>query len=69
MLDRVFQTLKLDVLRCEVLTFNTTVIGLHRKFGFQETGRIENRITRNGDGIDAICLKLTRQRWRARKEA
>lgn len=67
-LERVFARLELDVLRCEVLAFNTPVIGLHRKFGFEETGRIENRITRDGDGIDAICLELTRERWRARQE-
>ncbi|WP_300532165.1 UDP-4-amino-4,6-dideoxy-N-acetyl-beta-L-altrosamine N-acetyltransferase [Maricaulis sp.] len=68
-LDRVFATLKLDVLRCEVLAFNAPVIGLHKKFGFEQSGRIENRITRDGDGIDAICLELTRERWRARQEA
>lgn len=56
----VFERLGLECLRCEVLEFNTAVLGLHRKFGFRETGRIENRVTRDGAPVAAICLELTR---------
>jgi UDP-4-amino-4,6-dideoxy-N-acetyl-beta-L-altrosamine N-acetyltransferase len=62
-LAHVFGTLKLDTLRCEVLEFNLPVIGLHRKFGFRETGRTENRVTRNGQPAAAICLELDRDTW------
>jgi UDP-4-amino-4,6-dideoxy-N-acetyl-beta-L-altrosamine N-acetyltransferase len=62
-IEHVFTTLGLDVLRCEVLEFNAPVLGLHRKFGFTETGRIENRVTRNGQPVAAICLELDRASW------
>lgn len=63
-LAHVFDTLGLEVLRCEVLEFNLPVIGLHRKFGFRETGRIENRVMRDGQPVAAVCLELDRKTWR-----
>ena len=64
-LAHVFDTLDLETLHCEVLEFNTPVIGLHRKFGFEPTGRIQNRVERDGEPVDAICLELTKARWAA----
>ena len=62
-IEHAFATLGLDVLRCEVLEFNLPVLGLHRKFGFTETGRIENRVTRRGAPVAAVCLELRRTHW------
>ena len=62
-IDHAFTTLSLETLRCEVLEFNAPVLGLHRKFGFEETDRIENRVQRDGRAVAAICLELHRDRW------
>ncbi len=59
-LHRIFDELKFDRLRCEVLEFNQMVIGLHRKFGFRETGRIEARVERDGKMVAAVSLELER---------
>ena len=68
-LAHVFGTLGLDTLCCEVLEFNTPVIGLHQKFGFEPTGRLENRIHRDGRPVAAICFELTRARWVATSQS
>jgi len=60
-LHRVFSEMKYTILRCEVLEINYPVIGLHQKFGFQETGRIEARVERDGKMIAAVCLELERR--------
>ena len=60
-LHRVFDEMKYDLLRCEVLEFNYAVIGLHRKFGFRETGKIEAKVERDGKKIASICLELKRR--------
>lgn len=62
-IEHAFTTLDLDVLCCEVLEFNLPVLGLHRKFGFTEAGRIEGRVVRNGQPVAAIRLELDRERW------
>ncbi|KKL06860.1 hypothetical protein LCGC14_2591810 [marine sediment metagenome] len=63
-LRHAFGPLALNKLNCEVLEWNTPVIGLHRKFGFVEEGRRRAHIRRGGAYHDAVLLGLTRDDWR-----
>ena len=58
-----FENLKLHKLKCEVLETNSSVIKLHKKFGFIEEGvfREEHRI--EGRYIDIFRLGLLKLEW------
>jgi UDP-4-amino-4,6-dideoxy-N-acetyl-beta-L-altrosamine N-acetyltransferase len=62
-LERAFAERCLHKLNCEVLTFNTAVVALHKKFGFREEGIRRDHILRNGEWIDAILLGMTDAEW------
>lgn len=53
----------LHKLNCEVLSFNTAVIGLHKKFGFHEEGVRREHIYRDDEWIDTVLLGITQQEW------
>lgn len=67
-LEKAFETEKLDRLDCEVLETNARVVALHEKFGFVRTGRLKARVLRDGARVDAIRLSLTREAWLATQE-
>jgi RimJ/RimL family protein N-acetyltransferase len=49
-----------------VYAFNTRALGLYRRLGFQEEGRIRRNYFTNGEYHDEICLGMTREEFDAR---
>ncbi|MEY9200322.1 UDP-4-amino-4,6-dideoxy-N-acetyl-beta-L-altrosamine N-acetyltransferase [Sinorhizobium sp. CCBAU 05631] len=62
-LDYAFFELKLHKLSCEVLDFNTTVIRLHKKFGFVEEGILRQQYQRDGTFYDIHRLGVLASEW------
>ncbi|MES1932234.1 flagellin modification protein FlmH [Salinisphaera shabanensis T35B1] len=67
-LEFAFGDLSLHKLYCEVLAFNTPVVKLHRKFGFQIEGTFRDQYHLNGAYIDIIRLGMLRHEWDAHRE-
>ncbi|SFM81877.1 UDP-4-amino-4,6-dideoxy-N-acetyl-beta-L-altrosamine N-acetyltransferase [Marinobacter pelagius] len=62
-LDYAFGELGLHKLSCEVLAFNTSVIRLHEKFGFQVEGVLRDQHKRGDEFIDVYRLGLLCREW------
>jgi hypothetical protein len=59
----VFDYLKLETLLGEVLETNPEVCALHESLGFVRTGRLKDRVIKNGVPVDAITIAMTRSSW------
>lgn len=68
-LDYAFSVLDLEVLECEVISFNKPVIRLHQKFGFKVEGELKGRHKVDGELFDVILLAINSDCWREQKEA
>lgn len=66
-LDHAFFGLKLRKLSCEVLDFNTSVIKLHKKFGFVEEGIFRQHYQRDGQFYDIHRLGILAREWTDRR--
>lgn len=66
-LDHAFFDLKLHKLSCEVLDFNTSVIKLHKKFGFVEEGIFRQHYQRDGQFYDIHRLSILAREWTDRR--
>ncbi|PDT81736.1 UDP-4-amino-4,6-dideoxy-N-acetyl-beta-L-altrosamine N-acetyltransferase [Sinorhizobium sp. BJ1] len=62
-LDYAFFDLRLHKLSCEVLEFNTSVIKLHKKFGFVEEGILRQQYQRDGKFYDIHRLGVLATEW------
>jgi UDP-4-amino-4,6-dideoxy-N-acetyl-beta-L-altrosamine N-acetyltransferase len=62
-LEHVFNSLKLHKLHCEVLAFNTPVIKLHQKFGFQVEGIFRQHHLVDDQYVDIFRLGLLNDEW------
>ncbi len=62
-LDYAFTVLKLHKLSCEVLSFNTSVIKLHEKFGFTVEGRFREQHSRGDERHDIVRLAIFADEW------
>jgi len=62
-IDYAFNTLSLHKLYCEVLLFNSSVIKLHRKFGFKIEGIFREHHLHNDTFIDIYRLGLLNFEW------
>jgi len=62
-LDYAFDTLALEKLWCEVLAFNTGVLELHRKFGFQQEGVFRSHHVAGSERVDVHRLGILRSEW------
>lgn len=67
-LEYAFEILKIRKLCCEVFDFNDKVIKLHKKFLFEEEGRLIKHRMKNGDYHDIVCLYLFRETWLQNKD-
>lgn len=67
-LDFVFKTLGLKKIFCEVLDFNTSVIKLHKKFGFNIEGVFRKHHKFNEDFIDIYRMALIDDEWEEMRE-
>ncbi|ADB40250.1 UDP-4-amino-4,6-dideoxy-N-acetyl-beta-L-altrosamine N-acetyltransferase [Spirosoma linguale] len=64
-LEYVFNGLKLNKLRCEVMTFNDKVISMHEKFGFRREAYYRQHVKKDGAWQDVVGLALLKQEWEA----
>jgi UDP-4-amino-4,6-dideoxy-N-acetyl-beta-L-altrosamine N-acetyltransferase len=62
-LEYVFTELKLNKLRCEVMTFNDKVIAMHEKFGFRREAYYRQHVKKDGVWHDVVGLALLKQEW------
>lgn len=67
-LEYVFNELKLNKLRCEVMVFNEKVISMHEKFGFRREAYYRQHIKKNGKWIDTIGLAILKEEWEKQKD-
>lgn len=59
-----FDVLQLRKLECEVLAFNSRVIGFHRKHGFAIEGMFRQAYERDGEFHDIYRLAMLAETWR-----
>lgn len=62
-LEYSFETLGLNKLMCEVFAFNTPVIKLHGRFGFQQEALYKAHAIKNGAFVDVVGLAMFRDDW------
>ena len=62
-LEYVFNELKLNKLRCEVMIFNDKVISMHEKFGFRREAYYRQHVKKNGKWVDAVGLAILKEEW------
>ncbi len=68
-LEHAFGPLGAHKLHCEVLGFNTAVIKLHMKFGFQVEGVFRQHYRRDDNYIDIYRLAILASEWSAQRPA
>jgi UDP-4-amino-4,6-dideoxy-N-acetyl-beta-L-altrosamine N-acetyltransferase len=68
-LDHVFRTLNYQKLSCEVLTFNESVIALHKTYGFQQECLLRRHVLKAGQWCDVIGLAILDHEWEDRRPA
>lgn len=68
-LDYAFEELRLHKLYCEVLAFNTPVIKLHQKFGFEVEGVFREQHRREGHFVDVYRLAIFSGIWSEKRAA
>jgi UDP-4-amino-4,6-dideoxy-N-acetyl-beta-L-altrosamine N-acetyltransferase len=62
-LEYVFNTLKLNKLRCEVFDNNDKVIKLHEKFGFRREAYYREHCIKNNQKLDVVGLAILKSEW------
>jgi RimJ/RimL family protein N-acetyltransferase len=62
-LEYAFTSLDLRKLCCEVFSFNSPVVKMHQKFGFQQEGLYRGHILKSGQPEDVIALALFAEEW------
>ena len=67
-LEFVFNELKLNKLRCEVMIFNDKVISMHEKFGFRREAYYRQHVKKNGKWIDSVGLAMLKDEWENYRE-
>jgi UDP-4-amino-4,6-dideoxy-N-acetyl-beta-L-altrosamine N-acetyltransferase len=67
-LSYVFDNLKLNKLRCEVLVFNEMVIKMHEKFGFRREAYYREHCKKKGEYLDSVGLAMLKKEWDLLKE-
>jgi len=67
-LKYVFEELKLNKLRCEVIVFNDNVIKMHEKFGFRREAYYREHCFKNGKFQDVVGLAMLKSEWDILKE-
>ncbi|MGE4408730.1 UDP-4-amino-4,6-dideoxy-N-acetyl-beta-L-altrosamine N-acetyltransferase [Pseudomonas sp.] len=67
-LEYAFNHMRLHKLCCEVLAFNTLVIKLHQKFGFNIEGVFREQHRVDGVFVDVCRLGMLANEWQSRRE-
>ncbi len=63
LLDVTFDILKLHTLKLEVIESNTAAIGLYKKFGFKEEGRLKEFVFKDGKWMDVIVMGMMEKEY------
>lgn len=64
----VFETLGMNKLWCEVLSFNDRVVALHEKFGSKVEGVLRQHIFKDGQYHDVVRMGILRSEWESLRE-
>lgn len=67
-INYVFNTLKLNKLRCEVFVTNDPVIKMHEKFGFRREAYYREHCIKGNLKIDVVGLALLSSEWKQYSE-
>lgn len=67
-LDHAFHELQLHKLYCEVLAFNSSVIALHQKFGFQVEGILREQHLLDAEFVDVYRLGMLATEWQGNRD-
>lgn len=67
-LEYIYNELKVEKIFCEVLSDNTKVVNLHKKFGFEVKGVQRKHYIKNTQPLDIILLALFRDIWSVKRE-
>ena len=67
-IEYAFDTLHIRKLLCEVFVFNSTVIKMHKKFGFVEEGILVRQKAKIGSYEDVVLLALFQADWEREEE-
>ncbi len=62
-IEHVFEKMSIEKLCCEVLDFNTAVVRLHQRFGFNKEGFLQKHIHRNDGVFGVVVMALFREDW------
>lgn len=65
-IDFVFDNFDIEKLNCEVISFNKTVVEMHKKFGFVVEGERRDHVIRDDKKYNAILLGITKEEWHGR---
>jgi UDP-4-amino-4,6-dideoxy-N-acetyl-beta-L-altrosamine N-acetyltransferase len=68
MLEYAFGTLQLHKLCCEVLAFNTSVIKMHQKFGFNIEGVFKAQYKSDNGFVDIYRLGIFATEWQQKRQ-
>lgn len=68
-LTHAFETMHIRKLCCEVFAFNSSVIRLHEKFGFQIEGRFVRHYLKAKQYEDIVCMARFSASWQEEKPA
>lgn len=66
-LDYTFLDMKLNKLSCEVLSFNQSVIKLHKKFGFHVEGTFVQQFKNENGYADVVRLAIFQTEWAVKR--
>lgn len=67
-LEYVFNELKLNKLRCEVIAFNDKVTAMHEKFGFRREAYYRQHVKKGGKWQDVVGLAMLRHEWQSYRD-
>lgn len=62
-IEHVFEKMSIEKLCCEVLDFNTAVVRLHQRFGFNKEGFLQKHIHRDDGVFGVVVMALFREDW------
>lgn len=65
----VFETLGLNRLWCEVLSFNDKVVAMHEKFGSKVEGILRQHIFKDGQSHDVVRMAVLAEDWPSIRDA
>lgn len=66
-IEKAFEIKKIDILECQVLSYNFRVLSLHKKFGFNITRVEKNVLYRENKYLDVFFLVNDKNSWNIKK--